>query len=254
MLAITNIHFIIATQKLNMHFKRHELKYYINNIQTEVLLSQLSSLMDIDKNNISQEGYRVRSLYFDSIDDECLYQKQSGILHRKKIRLRTYGTSDSVSNSVKFEIKHKNGQLVRKDSVLINRDDAKEISEGNYTLLLNYNNPVLDSIYTTFMSRAYKPKVIVEYQRVALTLPVSNIRITFDQNLSTNINHLDLFSRVQDTMPVILEGKQILEVKFDEFLPGYLKKVLSGISAERMAISKYTLARRYHKVQKWEDN
>ena len=104
------------------------------------------------------------------------------------------------------------------------------------------------------MSRAYKPKVIVEYHRVALVLPVSNIRITFDTNLRSNINHLDLFSTVKDTMPVIIEGKQILEVKYDEFLPSYVKKVISGVSAERMAISKYTLARRFHKVQKWEDN
>lgn len=235
-----------------MHFKRSELKYYINDIQTEGLQYQLSQLMDLDRNSGAQVGYRVRSLYFDSIDDECLFQKQSGFLHRKKIRLRTYG--DTGQDTVKFEIKHKNGQLVRKDSVKLSRVDAEEICAGDYSILLNYKHPVLDSIYTTFLSRAYKPKVIVEYHRVALTLPFSNIRITFDKKLRSNINHLDLFSSVQDTMPVIIEGKQILEVKFDRFLPDHIKKVLSGVNAERMAISKYTLARRFHKVQKWEDN
>lgn len=235
-----------------MHFKRNELKYYLNDIHTESLQYQLSHLMRVDGYCDALNGYRVRSLYFDSIDDECLYQKQSGFLHRRKIRLRTYG--DASSDSAKFEIKHKHGQLVRKDSITIKKTDAKEICNGNYSLLLNYDNPVLNDIYTTFMSRAYKPKVIVEYQRVAFVFPVSNIRITFDRNLRSNINHLDLFSNVQDSMPVVLEGKQILEVKYDQFLPGYLRKIISGISAERMAISKYTLARRFHKVQKWEDN
>ncbi len=235
-----------------MHFKRSELKYYLNDIQTEGLQHQLSQFMAFDINSEGQVGYRVRSLYFDSIDDECLYQKQSGLLHRKKIRLRTYG--DTNAETVKFEIKHKNGQLVRKDSVKLRKSDAEEICKGDYGRLLNYNNPVLDSIYTTFMSRVYQPKVIVEYQRVALVMPVSNIRITFDKKLCSNINHLDLFSTVKDTMPVIVEGKQILEIKFDQFLPGYIKKVISGVSAERMAISKYTLARRFHKIQKWEDN
>jgi len=235
-----------------MHFKRSELKYYLNDIQTEGLQHQLSQFMGLDHYCDGQVGYRVRSLYFDSIDDECLFQKQSGFLHRKKIRLRTYG--DTGSDTVKFEIKHKNGQLVRKDSVTLSRPDAEDICRGNYSLLLKQNNPVLDSIYTTFMTRVYKPKVIVEYHRVALVLPVSNIRITFDKKLRSNINHLDLFSTVQDTMPVIIEGKQILEVKYDQFLPGYIRKVLSGVNAERMAISKYTLARRFHKVQKWEDN
>lgn len=112
----------------------------------------------------------------------------------------------------------------------------------------------MNEIYTTFVTKYYKPKVIVEYKRVAFVLPVSNIRITFDQDLRSNINHLDLFSTVNELMPVIIEGKQILEIKFDDFFPGYLKNVLSAVSSERMAISKYTLARRFHKVHKWEDN
>ena len=235
-----------------MQFKRSELKYYLNDIQTEGLQLQLSQFMDMDQFCASEAGYRVRSLYFDSIDDECLYQKQSGILNRKKFRLRTYG--DDASSTVKFEVKHKNGQLVKKDSVNIKKTDAVEICNGNYRPLLDYQNPVLDSIYATFMTRAYKPKVIVEYQRVAFMLPMCNIRLTFDKRLRSNINHLNLFSSVQDTMPVIIEGKQILEVKFDQFLPDHIKKVVSGVNAERMAISKYTLARRFHKIHKWEDN
>ncbi len=235
-----------------MHFKRSELKYYLNDIQMEGLQHQLSQFMDFDHYCDSRYGYRVRSLYFDSIDDECLFQKQSGFMERRKIRLRTYGNTGV--ETVKFEIKSKNGQLVRKDSVNVNKSDADEICAGNYTSLLEYNNPVLDRIYATFISRVYRPKVIVEYQRIALVFPVSNIRITFDKNLSSNINHFNLFSNVQDMMPVILEGKQILEVKYDQFLPDFIKNILSGVSAERMAISKYTLARRFHKIQKWEDN
>ena len=171
-----------------MQFKRFELKYYLNQIQSDRMLLQLSRLMETDKNCSNQEGYRVRSLYFDSIDDECLYQKQSGSLHRKKIRLRTYG--DSSVKTGKFEIKHKHGQIVKKDSVTVKRSDAEEICRGNYARLLDYDNPVLNEIYTTFVTRVYKPKVIVEYQRMAYVLPVSNIRITFDQNLRSNINHL----------------------------------------------------------------
>jgi len=235
-----------------MQFKRYELKYYLNQIQSDSALHQLSKLMEMDENCRKLEGYRVRSLYFDSIDDECLYQKQSGNLMRKKIRLRTYG--DDTNNMVKFEIKRKHGQIVKKDAVTISKEEAKEVCLGNYAILLDKNNPVLNEIYTTFVTKLYKPKVIVEYKRVAFVSPVSNIRVTFDQDLRSNINHLDLFSQVKDMMPVILEGKQILELKFDEFFPGYLRNVLSTVSSERMAISKYTLARRFHKVQKWEDN
>lgn len=235
-----------------MQSKRHELKYYLDDIQMNRSLHQLSGLMQMDTNCKNYAGYRVRSLYFDSIDDECLYQKQSGNLLRKKIRLRTYGNDSN--NTVKFEIKRKYGQIVKKDAATISKEAAKEICLGNYAILLDKNDPVLNEIYTTFVTKCYKPKVIVEYKRVAFVSPVSNIRVTFDQDLRSNINHLDLFSAVKDMMPVVIEGKQILEIKFDDFFPGYLKKVLSAVSSERMAISKYTLARRFHKVNKWEDN
>jgi hypothetical protein len=235
-----------------MNFKRHELKYFLNEIHTERLLRQLSYFMGLDSNCQGLSGYRVRSLYFDSIDDQCLFEKQSGFLQRKKIRLRTYGGGGN--GKVNFEIKSKYGQLIKKTSVTLARNEAEEICKGNHALLLDMNNPVANEIYTIFASGAYRPKVIVEYQRVAFVLPFSNIRITFDQNVRSNINHLDLFSATRDTMPVILDGRQILEVKYDYFFPDYLKKMLAGVSAERMAISKYTLARRFHKIQKWEDN
>jgi len=65
---------------VKMHSKRFELKYYLNEVQMERASHQLQNLMAIDKNCKNDKGYRVRSLYFDSIDDECLYQKQSGDL------------------------------------------------------------------------------------------------------------------------------------------------------------------------------
>lgn len=234
-----------------MRFTRHELKYYVNDFAMEGLISKLSQLMDLDANTQST-GYRVRSLYFDSHDDECLFEKQSGFYDRKKIRLRTYGNDNS--QTVKLEIKRKKGPLVRKDSATISRNLAENLIQGNYRPLLEGGHPVLDEVFATFQRGAYAPKVIVEYVRTAFTMPVSNIRITFDTELASNLNQVDLFASDRGLMPVILEGKQILEVKFDDFFPGYLKRLVSSASTERMAISKYALARRYFKKNKWEDN
>jgi hypothetical protein len=233
-----------------MHFKRHELKYYLNEIQCQSLIGQISSLLKLDPHS-PKEGYLVKSLYFDSHDDECLYEKQSGLYQRQKIRLRTYDNSKQL---VKFEIKRKKGQLVMKDSATISAEDAKQVCLGNRGVLLNYRNKTLNEIYTTFSTKHYTPKVIVEYRRLAYILPASNVRITFDLNLRSSINNTNIFSSNSPSIPTILEGKQILEVKYDEFLPSYIKKVLSSVNSERMAISKYTLCRRFHKINKWEDN
>ena len=115
-----------------MQYKRYELKYYLNSIQTEILAQQLNKLLKVDPNGDERGEYRVRSLYFDSPDDECLFQKQSGMLHRKKIRLRTYG--DLSSDTVKFEIKHKHGQLVNKESAVVPTEIAQQISNGSVTI------------------------------------------------------------------------------------------------------------------------
>ena len=235
-----------------MFFKRHELKYYLNDVQVDGLSRSLGTLIGGDEHGDEQGSYLVRSLYFDSVDDECLYEKQSGVLRRQKVRLRTYGTTnDSV---YKFEIKHKHGQLVYKESCEVDRELAKRIVAGEHQELLQIGSPVADRIYGIFSMRMYRPKVIVEYLRQAFVFPVSNIRITFDRNLKSSVNNLDIFSGAHGLMPVVLEQKQILEVKFDEFLPGFISKVLSAANLERSAISKYTLARRYYKHRKWEDN
>ncbi len=235
-----------------MLFKRHEIKYYLNESHMHSLIYQLSKVMDVDKYCYGLQGYKVRSLYFDSIDDECLYQKQSGFDIRSKIRLRTYG--NSTSELVKLEVKSKRGQLINKMSFDITRESAEEINSGDYRSILNLNSQLANNIYARFKIRLYKPKVIVEYNRLAFVSPVSNLRITFDMDLKTNISHIDLFSDVSQSMPVILESKQIMEVKFEEFISGHVKSLLSNVALEKAAISKYTLSRRFNKLNKWEDN
>jgi len=235
-----------------MQFKRQELKYYISPLDAEILSKTLGDILSLDSNSTNHKGYRVRSLYFDSFDDICLSSKQAGQLMRKKVRLRTYGETNH--ETLKFEIKYKQDALVFKESTVVSKALAQQVCTGNWSVLLEQNDPILDKIYAIFSTGLYQPKVIVEYQRLAYVYPAFNVRITFDHFLHSNINHLDLFSKHKDAMPVIIEGKQILEVKYEHYLPDFIRKLLSQIPAERQAISKYTLARRFHKLHKWEDN
>ena len=71
------------------------------------------------------------------------------------------------------------------------------------------------------------------------------MRITFDKQLRTGLFSHDMFDPMLPTYPVLDEPVEILEVKFDEFLPTYLQSVLSGFTAQRMAVSKYVHCRRY---------
>jgi len=235
----------------NLQVKRNELKYYISNIEYQALLKRLVHILKPDAHSLPGEGYFIRSLYFDSFDDECLYEKQSGDMFRAKYRMRIY---DIKSNIVKFEIKHKQHNQIFKETATISKESAYKIIDGDYDELLSYNNPILNKIYKKFTTKHYKPKVIIDYTRDAFMFDFFNIRITFDKNLHSCNTDFDIFSDNLHTIPVILEGKQIMEIKYETLLPEYIHRTLQLDACERMAISKYVLGRRFFKLEQWEDN
>ena len=235
----------------DLHVKRSELKYYISNHEYTALVNRLKFVLAPDKHSIPGRGYYIRSLYFDSYDDKCLYEKQSGTMYRRKFRLRIY---DTEADTVKFEIKNKWNNQIFKESATISRDSAEKIIEGNYGELLKYKNSILNKAYVEFTSNHYKPKVVIDYDRDAFMSNFFNLRVTIDKNLRSNNTDFNIFSSDIHTIPVILEGKQILEIKYNECLPDYVQGTIQPISFERCAISKYTLGRKFFKAQKWEDN
>ena len=62
---------------------------------------KLSHILQVDKHS-KYEGYEIRSLYFDSIDDRDFQEKEDGIEIRRKIRLRNYGSNSTFA---KLEMK-----------------------------------------------------------------------------------------------------------------------------------------------------
>ena len=235
----------------DLHVKRTELKYYISNNDYTALVNRLKFVLDPDKHSTPGLGYYIRSRYFDSYDDKCLYEKQSGTMYRRKFRLRIYDTN---SRSVKFEIKNKWNNQIFKESATITRESAEKIIQGEFEELLAYRNPILNKAYIEFTQHHYTPTVVIDYDRDAFMSDFFSLRVTIDKNLRSNNTDFDIFSSNIHTVPVILEGKQILELKFNECLPDYVKGIIQPVSFERCAISKYTLGRRFFKAQKWEDN
>ena len=53
---------------------RHELKYHLQRSVFRSLQNSLERLLSVDVNG-TEAGYRVRSLYFDTLDDAILIEK-----------------------------------------------------------------------------------------------------------------------------------------------------------------------------------
>ena len=221
---------------------RHELKYFINPAELEVLRARLRPALNLDRHCVNAEPYVIRSLYFDDIDNSAFLDKQAGVMHRDKYRIRIYHYSD---REIFLERKRKIGDLIQKSSVRITRRLCDQIISGDPAGLQRSDNELLQDVYVQMRIRLLRPKVIVDYWREAYLHPAEQTRITFDLGLRSGLYSTDLFN---PDLPVVCphdRGVEILEVKFNRFLPPYVAALLGGIEAERSAVSKYVLCRRY---------
>ena len=221
---------------------RHELKYLISPAELTVLRSVLRPVMQLDPNGDENNEYHIRSLYFDTLDDDALVDKVAGVGNRKKYRIRIYNYSDRV---IKLECKSKYGELISKQSVSIPRELAEQLIACDPEGLQRMRHPLFHDVFREMRTHLLHPVVIVDYIREAYIHPAQEVRITFDKHLRTGLYSTDLFNPQIPTYPVFDDPLEVLEVKYDEFLPTYLQGILSGITAQRSAVSKYTHCRRY---------
>ena len=229
-------------QKRNQLPARHELKYFINPAELEALRQRLRGALSMDEHCVGGRPYAIRSLYFDDIEDSAFYDKQAGVMHRDKYRIRIYNHSDKT---IFLERKRKLGDLIQKSSVQITRRLCDQLVEGNPSGLYRSQNPLLQDVYAQMRTRLLRPRVIVDYAREAYLHPAEDVRITFDMSLRTGLHSIDLFNPKVPTVCPHDRNVEILEVKFNNYLPGYISALLYGVEAERSAVSKYILCRRY---------
>ena len=222
---------------------RHELKYYITLGEYELLRRKLSLTMERDAFAKKNGGeYFIRSLYFDDRDDSAFREKLSGIDERDKFRIRIYDMRDDV---IKLECKHKSNGYIKKQSIGLSRKEYEKLISGDRLLLLNRPEPFARRMYLEFAQRALKPAVIVDYTREAFVFPMEDVRVTFDKNVRTGLRSVDMFNAGIPTYPVIDDYGMVLEIKFNRFLPTYIRSLLQLEASQRSAISKYVLCRRF---------
>ena len=229
-------------QKRNGLPARHELKYFINPAELEALRARLRPVLKMDSHCVGGRPYVIRSLYFDDIGDSAFVDKQAGVMDRDKYRIRIYRYSDK---EIFMERKRKLGDLIQKSSVQITRRLCDQIVSGDPTGLQRSSNPLLQDVYLQMRTRLLRPKVIVDYSREAYSHPAEDTRITFDLGLRTGLYSRDLFNPNLPTVCPHDRNVEILEVKFNNYLPDYVNALLRGVEAERSAVSKYVLCRRF---------
>lgn len=218
---------------------RQEKKFLISIDQYYQYSHFFSYQMTLD-NHSHDDGYEIRSLYFDTIDDRDYQEKEDGIELRRKIRLRNYGSNSTYAL---LEMKQKQGLLQKKRSLKMNKKDALELIKGNYGVLLNYSEPFALECYTMMNIHCYQPVCVVSYQRKAFVAKENKIRITFDHHIVTNECDFNIFSNRIIQNSALDPYLVVLEVKYNGFLLSYIKDMLNALDRSETSVSKYCLGR-----------
>lgn len=224
-----------------MEVYRKEIKYIISIQDFYRLRKQLENYIKPDKHS-GDTGYTVRSLYFDSYNDRDLFDVLDGLYDKRKIRLRIYSMNDS---NVKLEYKCKSGSDSRKLTLLISKEEALSMVNGDYSFLLGKNEQLALKLYSRLNIGAYRPSIIVDYKRLAYTYTPNDVRITFDSNINSSRITSGLFDPNAAWQPVMSPGIGVLEVKYNGFLFDHLKKIIEAIDSLPTSNSKYANSRLY---------
>ncbi len=217
---------------------RKELKYLIDHKTSLLLQQELSKIMHRDAQG-DNGCYFIRSQYYDSLQDNDLWDNLDGLYEKSKIRLRIYSLN---ATTVKLEYKCKNGDNGVKYSLPITREEALRMEQGDVSFLLNYDSELATRLFLRMNQGCYRPKTIIDYQRLAFEYPAGDVRITFDTDMRTAIYPYGLFEDVTTT--AFSNTEQVLmEVKYTGFLPETIAEILKDANCLYTSHSKYSRAR-----------
>lgn len=221
---------------------RHELKYEITDAQLQLLKNRIHNLIPLDSHAGASGGYTIRSLYFDDYDNRCMRENEDGTDPREKFRIRIYNAS---SQRITLECKRKERGKTHKTSCLLTLEQTRLLMEGKTVPDLNEQPPLLRKLTLLMMTRRMRPVVIVEYDRIPYIYKNGNVRITLDTNICSSSAVAAFLDPVIPKRPVLPVGQQLLEVKYDEYLPDFIYRNLQLHSLRQTAFSKYYICRKY---------
>lgn len=217
---------------------RTENKYALDDVTAAKLRGVLEHVMQRDPHG-GDDGYPVRSLYFDTPFDQDYHDKVDGFEVRQKVRLRIYSPNDQKA---KLELKRKIGKYQWKSTVTVSRDDACRLIDGQYAAVgEKTQSPFVKKLVSMMERHCYRPRTTIEFHRLAFIIRIENTRVTFDTKLQASQSLQDLYSPNPAYYPILHPA--ILEVKYTNILASQIKMAIATANQLPLSVSKYCLGR-----------
>ncbi len=219
---------------------RNELKHLITPGDRAAICANMRAVAQLDPHAREKGFYTIRSLYFDNLRDTALREKLDGVNERHKFRIRYYNGDPSV---IHLEKKVKRSGLGYKVSCSLTADEARRIVDGDLGWMPADRRALVVELYARMKGEGLRPKTIVDYERIPFVYGPGNVRVTVDYNIRTGLRCTDFLNPDCPTIPA---GNDIvLEVKWDDFLPGIIRRAVQVKGRQASAYSKYAVCRMY---------
>ncbi len=198
--------------------------------------------MELDPHTPKEGRYLIHSLYFDDYKDTSVYTTDSGLSKRFKWRIRYYG--DDLTYIV-LEKKEKLEGRCHKKSCKLTIPEYESIVSGNITdIVYDTDKDLIKELACDMLTKDYRPKVIVDYERVAYVEEITNVRITFDMKICASYELEHFLDGDYTKFYVLPSGVNVLEVKFDDILPSYIRNIVESYGFKQSSFSKYYYCRK----------
>lgn len=230
-------------QEPDKHY-RHEYKYPLSVGQLLIEDAKIRALAQPDPHAGPDGSYQIRSLYFDDYDDTCFMQNEDGVDEREKYRIRIYNHS---TERISLEIKEKTRGMTHKSSCPLTLSQCEQLMKGEIPADISIDQQELRKLSVLMALRGMRPRVIVEYDRVPYVyrLHDANVRVTFDKRITSCGDVSTFLDEKLMGRCVMPNGTELMEVKFDSFLPDEVQQLLQLDGLQASTFSKYYLCRKY---------
>jgi len=217
---------------------RHEYKHIINMSDLLQLKMRLGAALQHDEHSGEDGTYYIKSLYFDNYMDKAYREKKDGVNKREKFRIRYYNNDISF---IRLEKKSKINGFCNKEGVPITALEVQKILNGNIAFLLQSENNLMRELYAKMHYQLLRPKSVVAYRRESFVYPLGNVRVTLDTDICGSYSIKEFLD--PDAKYLQLYHTPILEVKWDEYLPQFIRDITQIKSRKSSAFSKYAAVR-----------
>lgn len=224
-------------------FNRFELKYLLTLQQAEALKTALKAYLVIDEHGHGNGCYALASLYYDSPDLRCYWEKVDGVRFRRKLRIRRYETDEPLQDEtpVFVEIKQRVDRVTQKRRAILPYREALRLCDGRQAPQhAPEDAAVVDEIQAFLWQYNLRAASIVRYDRQAFigTAYDIGLRVTFDTGLTCQTNPLDL-REPPGGLPMLPADQVVMEIKVNERIPYWLTELVAAHNLQMVRMSKY---------------